>query len=83
MKIIGTHDELMMLKLNCLNKVRNCNDCIMQTFCKISKEENPDLDWSDDIRNHSGTQSPLELFTMEKIKTVIIGGDNKDGSSNR
>lgn len=38
MKIVGTHDELLLLKLNC-QKHGKCEFCIMQDFCE--KHDSP------------------------------------------
>ena len=63
MKIIGTHDELKLLRLKC-DKNTHCNHCVMFDFCR---SENTDID-------ESVYCSPVSLFEMEKIKTYVIGG---------
>ena len=63
MKIIGTHDELTLLRLKC-DKNAHCNHCVMFDFCR---SENTDID-------ESVYCSPVLLFEMEKIKTYVIGG---------
>ena len=42
MKIIGTHDELTLLRLKC-DKNAHCNHCVMFDFCR---SENTDIDES-------------------------------------
>lgn len=40
MKIIGTHDELLLLKLKC-QKRSNCEHCVMEDFCKLEEGHSP------------------------------------------
>ena len=62
MKIVGTHDELMMLKLTC-QKHSDCNLCVLKPFCELSGVQEKGL---------------LDVLTIEKIKTIAIGGDSHE-----
>lgn len=114
MKIIGSHDELLLLKLDC-QKRAECGKCALQSFCtkkgtsskttfKLSSDSTIyqwhnntkmsiyfndeaistiDGGWSMDIVSESEEDilSPLDLFTLEKFKPVLIGfkkGDSDD-----
>lgn len=57
MKIVGSHDEIIALKLACQNRSQ-CEHCIMHVFCQIEGN------------------NVLDLFSIEKFKTIYIGGDS-------
>ena len=60
MKIVGTHDELMALKLAC-QKRSNCEHCVMHVFCVLEGIEKKNI---------------LDFLSIEKMKTMFIGGDS-------
>lgn len=37
MKVVGSHDEIMMLKLQCANYAR-CDYCALQPFCRLHSQ---------------------------------------------
>ena len=60
MKIVGTHDELMALKLAC-QKRSNCEHCVMHVFCVLEGIEKKNI---------------LDFLSIEKMETIFIGGDS-------
>lgn len=38
MKVVGSHDEIMMLKLQCANYAR-CDYCALQPFCRLHSQQ--------------------------------------------
>lgn len=62
MRIVGSHDEILFLKMECQKKSQ-CKYCVMETFCKIEGTE---------IHN------PLGLFTAVPFKSYIIGGSKDE-----
>ena len=40
MKIIGSHDELLLLKLTC-QKRSSCEHCVMESFCRTEESHVP------------------------------------------
>jgi hypothetical protein len=69
MRIIGSHDELLYLKIRCQQQAV-CEYCVMEPFCRLNKEED---------------HAPVVLFSSEKIKSYVItdGGiyENKNNES--
>ena len=62
MKIIGTHDELTVLKSAC-QKRSNCDYCVMHVFCVINGIEKKNI---------------LDFLSIEKLETILIGGDSHE-----
>ena len=62
MKIIGSHDEIMLLKHECA-KCSVCDDCIMNVFC---------------VTEGINKKNILDFFSIEKFETIFIGGDNHE-----
>lgn len=60
MKIVGSHDEIMALKLACQNRSQ-CEHCIMHVFCVIEGINKKNI---------------LDFLSIEKFKTIYIGGDS-------
>ena len=60
MKIVGTYDELTLLKHVCAKR-SNCDCCVMHVFCVMEGIDKKNI---------------LDLFSIEKFETIFIGGDN-------
>ena len=62
MKIVGSHDEIMLLKHECAKR-SVCDDCIMHVFCVIEGINKKNI---------------LDFLSIEKFKTIYIGGDSHE-----
>ena len=60
MKIVGTYDELTLLKHECAKR-SVCDDCLMHVFCVIKGINKKNI---------------LDFLSIEKFETIFIGGDN-------
>ena len=60
MKIVGTYDELTLLKHECAKR-SVCDDCLMHVFCVVKGINKKNI---------------LDFLSIEKFETIFIGGDN-------
>ena len=62
MKIVGSHDEIMLLKYACAKR-SDCDYCVMHVFC---------------VMEGINKKNVLDILSVEKFETIFIGGDSHE-----